>query len=176
MSSAAVVASTASLRASSHAWTFFRTGGIDQVALGGGDDLRHLEGLDQKLWVALSCPVKGLEIDEQTLALIDSDEDGRIRAPELIAAVNWACARLKNPGDLLAGADRLALDAMILRRRRGRFSNRVRGRFCAVWASLATLPLPRRTRQTRPRFFRRACSMVRASSRPPLRRIPLCRL
>jgi len=46
------------------------------------------------------------------LALIDADEDGRIRAPELIAAVNWACARLKVPGDLLAGADTLPLDAI----------------------------------------------------------------
>jgi len=26
----------------------------------------HLDQLDQKLWVALSCPVKGLEIDEKT--------------------------------------------------------------------------------------------------------------
>jgi len=95
-----------------HAWTFFRTGGIDQVALNSGEDLRYLAELDQKLWVALSCPVKGLEIDEQTLALIDADEDGRIRAPELIAAVNWACARLKSPGDLLAGADTLALEAI----------------------------------------------------------------
>jgi len=100
---------TASVTVPSHAWTFFRTGGIDQVALGSGEDLRHLAELDQKLWVALSCPVKGLEIDEQTLALIDSDEDGRIRAPELIAAVNWACARLKAPGDLLAGNDTLPL-------------------------------------------------------------------
>ncbi|KXU34148.1 hypothetical protein AXK11_08890 [Cephaloticoccus primus] len=92
-----------------HTWTFFRTGGIDQIALNNGEDLRRLETLDQKLWVALSCPVKGLEIDEKTLALIDTDGDGRIRAPELIAAVNWASARLKNPGDLLAGSESLAL-------------------------------------------------------------------
>jgi len=80
--------------------------------LNSGEDLRRLGTLDQKLWVALSCPVKGLEIDEQTLALIDADQDGRIRVPELLAAVDWACARLKDPGDLLRGADRLALDAI----------------------------------------------------------------
>ena len=51
-----------------------------------GDDLLNLEHLDQKLWVALSCPVKGLELDEKTLAMIDADGDGRIRVPELIAA------------------------------------------------------------------------------------------
>ncbi|MFM1850649.1 MAG: hypothetical protein RIS54_333 [Verrucomicrobiota bacterium] len=97
---------------SSHTWTFFRTGGIDQVALSTGEDLLALEQLDQKLWVALSCPVKGLEIDEKTLALIDTDQDGRIRAPELIAAVKWAAARLDRPGDLLQGRDRLALEAI----------------------------------------------------------------
>ncbi|MCC6415938.1 MAG: hypothetical protein IT582_08520 [Opitutaceae bacterium] len=95
-----------------HTWTFFRTGGIDQVALRSGADLLNLDQLDQKLWVALSCPVKGLEIDEKTLALIDSDGDGRIRVPELLAAVKWAAARLNEPGDLLAGKDSLALAAI----------------------------------------------------------------
>jgi len=95
-----------------HVWKFFRTGGIDQVSLTGSEDLLNLDQLDQKLWVALSCPVKGLEIDEKTLALIDSDGDGRIRVPELLVAVKWACARLKNPADLLQGKDSLPLAAV----------------------------------------------------------------
>jgi hypothetical protein len=77
-------------------WKFFRTGGLDQVALETGADLLNLDQLDQKLWVALSCPVKGLELDEKTLALIDTDGDGRIRVPELLAAIKWAAARLKD--------------------------------------------------------------------------------
>lgn len=93
-----------------HAWKFFRTGGLDQVTLETGADLLALERLDQKLWVALSCPVKGLELDEKTLALIDTDGDGRIRVPELIAAIKWAAIRLKDPGSLLKGAPMLALD------------------------------------------------------------------
>ena len=96
----------------SHTWNFFRSGGLDQVSLTTSDDLLALDRLDQKLWVALSCPVKGLELDEKTLALIDSDGDGRIRVPELIAAVNWAAARLKNPAGLLQGADSLPLEAI----------------------------------------------------------------
>ena len=91
----------------SHAWNFFRTGGLDQVSLTSGTDLLALEHLDQKLWVALSCPVKGLELDEKTLALIDSDADGRVRVPELLAAIKWAAARLKDPSVLLSGADSL---------------------------------------------------------------------
>jgi len=93
-------------------WKFFRTGGLDQVSLETAADLLHLDQLDQKLWVALSCPVKGLELDEATLALIDTDGDGRIRVPELLAAVKWAAVRLKEPADLLKGAPALPLAAI----------------------------------------------------------------
>jgi hypothetical protein len=97
---------------SSHSWKFFRTGGLDQVALETSADLLALEQLDPKLWVALSCPVKGLELDERTLALIDVDGDGRIRVPELLAAVRWASLRLKEPADLLKGEADLGLHAI----------------------------------------------------------------
>ena len=95
-----------------HTWKFFRTGGLDQVTLATGADLLALGELDQKLWVALSCPVKGLELDEKTLALIDTDGDGRIRVPELIAAIKWASLHLKDTGDLLKETDSLALAAL----------------------------------------------------------------
>jgi hypothetical protein len=95
-----------------HSWKFFRTGGLDQVALETAADLQHLDQLDPKLWVALSCPVKGLELPEKTLALIDTDNDGRIRVPELLAAVKWAAARLKEPAALLKGEAALPLAAI----------------------------------------------------------------
>jgi hypothetical protein len=93
-------------------WRFFRAGGFDQVKLETGADLLALDQLDFKLWVALACPTSGLEFDKTTLTLIDTDKDGRIRAPELIAAVKWAGALLKNPDDLLKGAPTLRLDAI----------------------------------------------------------------
>src|SRR6185295_15034231 len=55
------------------------------------------------------CPVKGLELDEKTLALIDHDGDGRIRVPELLAAIKWASIRLRDPATLLRGDDTLLL-------------------------------------------------------------------
>ncbi len=100
------------MASSSHPWNFFRTGGLDQVALTTAEDLLALEQLDQKLWVALSCPVKGLELDEKTLALIDTDGDGRIRVPELLAAIKWAAARLRDPATLLRGDEALPLGAI----------------------------------------------------------------
>lgn len=97
---------------STHAWKFFRAGGFDQVKLETGADLMNLDQLDQKLWVALSCPTTGLEFDAKTAALIDTDKDGRIRAPELIVAVKWAGAMLKNPDDLVKGGDSVAFSAI----------------------------------------------------------------
>src|ERR1051325_11315135 len=92
-----------------HRWRFFRSGGLDQVRLEASADILNLDRLHQKLWVALSCPVKGLEFDEKTLALIDTDRDGRIRAPEIIAAVKWAGALLKDANELTRGGDGLLL-------------------------------------------------------------------
>ena len=103
-----------------HTWNFFRTGGLDQVALTTGADLLALEHLDQKLWVALACPIKGLELDEKTLALIDTDGDGRIRVPELLAAITWSAAHLNDVGTLLAGTDGLPLAALNLNTSEGR--------------------------------------------------------
>ncbi len=91
------------MTASTHRWRFFRAGGFDQVRLDTGADLANLGQLDQKLWVALSCPTEGLELDRKTLKLIDSDSDAHVRAPELISAIEWAVARLKSPDTLTTG-------------------------------------------------------------------------
>jgi len=92
-----------------HIWRFFTAGGFDQVKLEGASDLSRLGELDQKLWVALACPTSGLEIDARTLALIDTDKDGRVRASELIAAARFACDNLKDPDTLLKGEPVLPL-------------------------------------------------------------------
>ncbi|RYF80302.1 MAG: hypothetical protein EOO29_14390, partial [Comamonadaceae bacterium] len=92
-----------------HAWQFVRTGGVDQVVFRNGEDIARLGELDPKLWVALACPVQGLEFDTRTLELIDTNKDGRIRPPELIAACEWACRELRDPDQLLAGGDTLSV-------------------------------------------------------------------
>src|ERR1041385_859976 len=98
--------------ASTHVWKFFRAGGFDQVRLETGADLLALDQLDQKLWAALACPTRGVEFDTKTLDLIDTDKDGRVRAPEIIAAVKWAASLLKDPSDILKGSDTLPLSAI----------------------------------------------------------------
>ena len=102
--------SVLSAKSSSHTWTFSRVGGVNRVNLETGKDLVHLGSLDQKLWTALSCPVHGLEIDSKTLELIDSDKDGRLRVPEIIAAVTWLTSVVKKPDILLKAGQGLHLD------------------------------------------------------------------
>jgi hypothetical protein len=107
----------------SHTWKFFRTGGFDQVRIDTAADLLNLRELDQKLWVALSCPTTGIEFDARTLALIDNDGDGHIRAPELLGAIDWAAARLTDAAVLeqaLAGVPLAAIkDETILAAAKG---------------------------------------------------------
>src|SRR6185436_13137805 len=96
----------------SHRWTYFRAGGFDQIRFQSGADLVNLPQLDQKLWAALACPTRGIEFDTKTLDLIDTDKDGRIRAPEIIAAGKWAVSMLKNPDDLVKASTALPLEAI----------------------------------------------------------------
>jgi len=95
-----------------HTWKFYRKGGLDQVLIESGADIAHLDELDQKLWTALSCPTTGIRFDAKTLELLDTDKDGRIRVPELLAAVRWLSARLVSLDTLLEGSETLRLSAI----------------------------------------------------------------
>ena len=95
-----------------HRWSFYRAGGVDQVRLDRGADVFALDQLDLKLWVALSCPVAGLELDPRTLALLDTDGDGHVRPPEILAAVRWLRGVLVDGDCLLRGEDGVALASL----------------------------------------------------------------
>ena len=74
-------------------WRFFRTARLAQVKIENGEDLAHLGELDRKLWTALAAPVTGVRFDARTLALMDTDGDGRVRLPEVLAAVDYLKAK-----------------------------------------------------------------------------------
>ena len=90
-------------------WKFTSVGGAVRVKIDSGADIAHLGELDRKMWTVLSSPVKGLEFDEKTLALIDGNGDGTIRVDEVIATAQWLTGILKNPDLLLKGDDTIAL-------------------------------------------------------------------
>ena len=93
-------------------WKFSTVGGVARVNIESGEDVAHLDELDQKLWTVLSCPVKGLEFDERTLALMDLDGDGKIRVHEVVAASQWLKKVLEEMEYLLEGNDSIEFSAV----------------------------------------------------------------
>ena len=90
-------------------WQYCSVGGVVRVKIAGGEDLEHLGELDQKLWTVLSCPTKGLEFDAKTLGLLDTDADGKIRVPEVVAAAEWLTSVIKDRDSILEGRKALPL-------------------------------------------------------------------
>ena len=88
-------------------WTYASIGGSTRVKIQSGEDIRHLGELDEKLWTVLSCPTAGLEIDETSLKLMDTDGDNKLHVQEVVKTANWLCATLANPDVLLNGEAQL---------------------------------------------------------------------
>ena len=91
-----------------YAWKYSVVGGVTRVNIETGDDIAHLHELDQKLWTVLSCPVHGLEFDERTLSMIDTDKDGKIRVGEVVAVAQWLSKVLKKIDLLYERKDTIA--------------------------------------------------------------------
>ena len=86
-------------------WEFENIGGSSRVSITTGEDIAHLNELDPKMWTVLSCPVKGLEIDEKSLSFMDCDGDGKLRVSDVVCISQWLTGALKNPDLLLKGED-----------------------------------------------------------------------
>ena len=91
-------------------WNFDNIGGTTRVKITTGEDLKHLRELDPKMWTVLSCPVKGLEIEEKSLTFMDMDADGKIRISDVVGTAEWMTSALKNADLLLKGADSVDIE------------------------------------------------------------------
>lgn len=96
-----------------HRWQFFRAGAVDQVSLRDGFDILALPELDQKLWVALAMPTRDVDVNPVTLNLLDANKDGRIRVQDILSAVDEIKRIFKNPSEVLASSDQVALSAIV---------------------------------------------------------------
>ena len=85
----------------SYKWKWTKEGRMAQVRFVTGEDIARLAELDQKCWAALSMPTTGVRFDARMLELMDADGDGRIRTPEVIAAIDFLKAKNVNLDDLL---------------------------------------------------------------------------
>lgn len=93
-------------------WEFENIGGSTRVKITSGEDIVHLSELDRKMWTVLSCPVKGLEIDEKSLAYIDSDNDGKIHLDDVTRTASWITGMLMDADLLLAGKDSIDINCI----------------------------------------------------------------
>ena len=91
-------------------WQFENIGGCSRVKISSGQDIAHLDELDTKMWTVLSCPIKGLEIDEKSLTYMDFDADGKIRVNDVVGVSKWITKVLKNPDLLLQGNDSINIE------------------------------------------------------------------
>ena len=91
-------------------WDFDNIGGTSRVKITRGEDIVHLTELDPKMWTVLSCPVKGLEIDEKSLSYMDCDSDGKLRINDVICTSKWITGLLKDADLLLGGKDSIDIE------------------------------------------------------------------
>lgn len=94
---------------SKYRWEFSNIGGSSRVRIKSGEDIAHLRELDPTMWTVLSCPVQGLEIDQASLACIDTDGDGKIRVNDVVKTAEWAVSALSNADKLLEGASSISI-------------------------------------------------------------------
>lgn len=91
-------------------WGFENIGGSSRVRIISGEDIAHLPELDPKMWTVLSCPVKGLEIDEKSLSYMDCDSDDKIRVNDVVETSQWMKEVLKDMDLLLEGNDSIDIE------------------------------------------------------------------
>lgn len=91
---------------------FERIGRVEHLRI---DDCRGLAGIrkiDKAHWIATSAPVNGLRADPVLLSLVDSDSNGRIRADEIVDAIDWLLRHLKDPRGINEQTTTLRLDTI----------------------------------------------------------------
>lgn len=87
-------------------------GGTRQLSIVDDRDLAAIDALDPARWAATSVPASDLQCDPVFLEGIDSHSKGRLRVSEVVAARDWAFARLADRHGLVRRSDVLSLAAI----------------------------------------------------------------
>ena len=90
-------------------FSFASVGGATRVKIQNGEDIRHLNELDDKMWTVLSCPTSGLEIADESLQMMDADGDGQLHVNEVKQAADWLSQVLKDTDTLFLGSAEQAI-------------------------------------------------------------------
>ena len=134
----------------SYNWKWFRAGRMSQVSLTCGADIAALAELDRKQWIAISMPTTGVRFDARMLELMDTDHDGRIRTPEVLAAIDFLKAKKVDFDSLFTAGSRPTSPRSLPPTPTRRRSQTGRRRARHPKSPLRAMPRPTRTRRSRP--------------------------
>ena len=93
-------------------FNFQRFGSSFHLTIKNSEDLIKLLELDEAHWVATNAPINTINTDPVFLNLLDNDEDTRIRAAEVKAAVSWTLSVLRDHGGIDSASDILDVAAV----------------------------------------------------------------
>ncbi|MEG2414292.1 MAG: hypothetical protein RR982_06240 [Kiritimatiellia bacterium] len=93
-----------------HRFKFYKMARTVQVSLASGADIANLSTLDKKFWLVLSCPAKVAGYDCAVGRVLDTDSDGRVRVPEVLAAIEWLKPRVADFDRLFVPVEGLSID------------------------------------------------------------------
>ncbi len=91
---------------------FRNFGGIYQFTVATEDDLAKIDTLDPARWAATSAPTPDLHCDTAFLRYLDPDGTKRVRVSQIVAARNWAFARLARKDILRLHTDVFPIEAI----------------------------------------------------------------
>ena len=91
---------------------FKRYGRCYHLRIDSAADLSAACELDEAHWVATNAPISTINCDKTFLALLDSDNNGRIIPRELREAIGWTLDVLRDHHGVSAASDTLKLDAI----------------------------------------------------------------
>ena len=95
-----------------HTYHYMQNGGLIQAKISTIDDVLNLKDLDPKMWTALACPVQGLEFSEETLKILDTDGNGRVRQPEILEAVEYIKKYFSKPEVIMTKGSSIPIEAL----------------------------------------------------------------
>lgn len=78
------------------AMTFQRFGRSHHLRIATAADLARATELDEAHWVAAGAPIETISCDATFLALLDTDDNGRIMCAELTEGIGWLLATLRD--------------------------------------------------------------------------------
>ena len=92
--------------------TLRRYGGDWQPLLAEFSDAVAALTLPDTAWAVLSCPIDGMDLADDFIALIDRDNDGRVRADDVRVAVRWTADMLRDWRPVSEGHTELDLQTL----------------------------------------------------------------